>query len=35
LAGLPKPLFLSELSAYGVDTFDLLEHELRRELSLG
>jgi predicted HTH domain antitoxin len=28
LAGVPKPLFLSRLSAYGVSTFDLTEEEL-------
>jgi predicted HTH domain antitoxin len=34
LAGIPKPLFLSKLSDYGVATFDVTEDELRRELSL-
>ena len=28
LAGVPKPLFLSRLAEYGVDTFDLTEREL-------
>ena len=28
LAGVPKPLFLSRLAEYGVDTFDLTEEEL-------
>ena len=28
LAGVPKPLFLSRLSHYGVSTFDLTEEEL-------
>jgi predicted HTH domain antitoxin len=35
LAGIPKPLFLSRLSDYGVDTFTLTEEELRREVQLG
>ena len=34
LAGIPKPLFLSKLADFGVDTFDLSEEELRRERSL-
>jgi len=34
LASIPKPLFLSKLADYGVDTFDLSEEELRREQSL-
>jgi predicted HTH domain antitoxin len=34
LAGIPKPLFLSKLSEYGVATFDLTEEELRDELAL-
>jgi predicted HTH domain antitoxin len=28
LAGVPKPLFLSRLAKYGVDTFDLTEEDL-------
>jgi predicted HTH domain antitoxin len=34
LAGIPKPLFLSKLAEFGVDTFDLTEQELRREQAL-
>jgi predicted HTH domain antitoxin len=34
LAGIPKPLFLSKLADYGVDTFDLTEEELHGEVSL-
>ncbi|HEX3800466.1 MAG TPA: UPF0175 family protein [Verrucomicrobiae bacterium] len=34
LAGVPKPLFLSKLSEYGVSTFDLKKEELRREMAL-
>jgi predicted HTH domain antitoxin len=34
LAGIPKPLFLSKLSDFGVATFDVTEDELRGELSL-
>ena len=32
LAGLPKPVFLTRLSAYGVDTFRLTGDELQQEL---
>ena len=32
-AGIPKPLFLSRLAEYGVDTFRLSEDELRREMA--
>jgi len=32
LAGIPKPLFLSRLSDYGVPAFSLTEEELRRDL---
>jgi predicted HTH domain antitoxin len=32
LAGIPKPLFLSRLADYGVDSFDLTEEELRKDL---
>jgi predicted HTH domain antitoxin len=35
LAGVPKPLFLSKLSDYGVCTFDLKKEELQREMALG
>lgn len=35
LAGIPKPLFLTRLSDYGVNTFELTEEELLREASLG
>lgn len=35
LAGIPKPLFLSKLAEYGVDTFDLSEDELAQETRLG
>ncbi len=34
LAGIPKPLFLIKLADYGVDTFDLTEEELRKEIVL-
>ena len=34
LAGIPKPLFLTKLASYGVDTFDLTEKELQKEQSL-
>jgi predicted HTH domain antitoxin len=33
LAGIPRALFLSRLADYGVDTFDLTEEELRRDIS--
>ena len=33
LAGLPKPLFLTKLADYGMDTFDLSEEELQRDLT--
>ncbi len=33
LADLPKPLFLTKLADYGVDTFDLPAEELQRDLS--
>ena len=32
LAGVPKPLFLTKLADYGVDTFDLSDEELRRDM---
>ena len=32
LAGVPKPYFLSHLADFGVDTFDLTEAELIRDL---
>ena len=34
LAGIPKPLFLMKLGDYGVETFDLTQDELQREISL-
>ena len=34
LAGIAKPLFLTKLADYGVDTFDLTDEELQKELSL-
>ena len=34
LAGVPKPLFLTKLSDYGVETFRLTEEQLRRETRL-
>ena len=33
LAGIPKPLFLTKLAGYGVDTFRLSEEELRQDLA--
>lgn len=33
LAGIPKPLFLSKLADYGVDTFQLSEEDLRQDLT--
>ena len=33
LADLPKPLFLTKLADYGVDTFDLSAEELQRDSS--
>ena len=33
LANLPKPLFLKKLAAYGIDTFDMSEDELQRDLT--
>lgn len=33
LAGVPKPLFLTKLADYGVDIFDLLDEELRRDMT--
>ena len=33
LAGVPKPLFLMKLADYGVDTFDLPDEELRRDMT--
>ncbi|MCK6508808.1 UPF0175 family protein [Myxococcota bacterium] len=35
LAGIPKVVFLSKLSDYGVATFTLTEEELKREARLG
>ena len=34
LAGVPKPQFLTKLAAYGINTFDLSEEELQRDVSL-
>jgi predicted HTH domain antitoxin len=34
LADIPKPVFLAKLADYGVDTFDLSEQEMQKELSL-
>ena len=33
-AGVPKPLFLTKLSEYGVDTFDLEADELRQDVAV-
>jgi predicted HTH domain antitoxin len=33
LADVPKPLFLTKLAGYGVDTFDVSGDELQRDLS--
>jgi predicted HTH domain antitoxin len=33
LAGIPKPLFLTKLADYGVDTFRVTEEELRQDLA--
>lgn len=33
LAGVPKPVFLTKLADYGVDTFDLSGEELRRDMT--
>ena len=35
LAGVPRPVFLTRLSDYGVDTFTLTEDELGQETRLG
>ncbi len=35
LAGVPRVVFLTKLTDYGVDTFDLTEEELQRETRLG
>ncbi len=34
LAGIPRVVFLTRLSDYNVDTFDLTEEELRKETRL-
>ncbi len=34
LAGIPRVVFLTRLSDYGVNTFDLTEEELRKETRL-
>ena len=33
LADMPKPLFLTKLAGYGVDTFDLSGEELQRDVA--
>ena len=33
LTGIPKPLFLTKLADYGVDTFQLTGEELRKDLA--
>ena len=33
LANLPKPLFLTKLADYGVETFDLTAEEIQRDLA--
>ena len=33
LAGIPKPLFLTKLADYGVDTFHLTEEDLQQDLA--
>ena len=33
LAGVPKPLFLTKLADYGVNTFELSDKELQRDLA--
>lgn len=33
LANLPKPLFLTRLAAYDVDTFNISENELRSDVA--
>ena len=33
LADIPKPLFLTKLADYGIDTFDVSADELRRDLA--
>ena len=35
LAEIPKPLFLSKLAEYGVDTFRLTREELQQDLANG
>jgi predicted HTH domain antitoxin len=34
LAGVPRTVFLTRLADYGVDTFQLTEEDLKREVSL-
>ena len=34
LAGVPKPVFLTKLADYGIDTFTLTREELERETRL-
>ncbi|MYA21861.1 MAG: UPF0175 family protein [Gemmatimonadetes bacterium] len=33
LVGIPKPLFLTKLADYGVDTFHLTEEDLQQDLA--
>ena len=33
LAGIPKPLFLTKLADYGVETFQLTEEDLQQDLA--
>ncbi len=33
LANLPKPLFLTKLATYGIDTFDMSENELQGDVA--
>ena len=33
LAGVPKPVFLTKLADYGVDTFDLSDADLRQDIT--
>ena len=33
LAGVPKPVFLTKLADYGVDTFDLPDADLRQDIT--
>ena len=35
LAGIPKPVFLSKLADYGVESFRLMDEELERDIAHG